>query len=548
MAANSGPLEGGNAPLSARAMISPALRPHAFGGFDWSVLAAYTGVLLGIGWYYSRRQSTVEEYFIGNRRAGPFLAGLSMLASFFSVITYVATAGEYIQYGPTLAVGVAILSIPILQVTVGRWLIPAIMRLPITSAYQLLEARLGRGGRQLGSAIFIVSRLLWMALILYTGSAILIHVFGCDPRWADPLALGIATVTTSYTLLGGFRAVMVTEVVQFFVLLLGALLTIASISFRLGGVAPWWPTHWEAHWPAQPLFSLDPHLRASLALALLSQTLVVFCAAGSNQSSVQRFLATRDAAAARRAYLLKIVSLALIGTVLALTGAALLGFYRLHPEARPPGASFAADGDVFFPHYISHFLPSGVAGLVIAGILSAAMSGLSSGINSVVTVVAEDFIELGRPGRPEAAKLRTAHWLAVGVGAVVVGATVGMGSVQGDLIEVAGKTVNLLTCPLFGLFFLAIFVPFATPFGAIFGALYSTTAAVEIAYWDLFTGQPKISFLWVGPAAFAVSLAVGCGFSLLPTRGRSAAALTAWSAAALALLGALAGWSLRHFS
>jgi SSS family solute:Na+ symporter len=529
-------------------MTSTALRPHPFGLVDWSVLAAYTGVLLGIGWYYARRQRTAEEYFVGNRSAGPFLAGLSMLASFFSVITYVATAGEYIQYGPTLAVGVAILSIPFLQVTVGRWLIPAIMRLPITSAYELLEARLGRGVRQLGSMIFIVSRLLWMALILYTGSAILINVLGCDPRWANTLALAIAAVTTTYTLMGGFRAVMVTEVVQFFVLLAGALLTIGSISLRLGGVAPWWPTHWEAHWPAQPLVSFNPHLRTSLALAVLSQTLVAFCAAGSNQSSVQRFLATRDAAAARRAYLLKIVSLAFICVVMGLTGAALLGFYRLHPEARPPAASFAANGDVFFPHYISHFLPIGVAGLVIAGILSAAMSGLSSGINSVITVLAEDFIELGRPGRSEATKLGTARWLAVGVGALVVVAAIGIGGVQGDLIEVAGKTVNLLTCPLFSLFFLAIFVRFSTPFGAIFGTLYGTVAAVEIAYWDLFTGQPKISFLWVGPVAFAVSLGVGCGFSLLPTRGRSAAVLIAWSAAALGLLAALAGWSLRLFS
>ncbi len=520
---------------------------HAFGPLDWFVLAAYTATLLGIGLHFARRQRTAEQYFVGGRQTGSFLAGLSLLSAFLSVITYVSSVGEYVQYGPVMAVGVAVVAIPFLQLAVGRILIPVIMRLPITSAYELLEGRLGLGVRQMGSVMFILTRLVWMALILYIGTTLLVNAAGCDPRRTTTVMIVTGLVTTVYTLSGGIRTVMITEVVQFFVLLFGALLTLVSISIRLGGVAAWWPTHWEGHWETQPLFSLNPHVRVSIVLAFLGQLIVTFCAAGSDQASVQRFLTTRDAAAARRAYLFKNVALALICLVLALVGAALLAFYRLHPEARPPGATFAHQGDAFFPHYISHYLPSGVAGLALAGIMAAAMSGLSSGMNAVTTVVGRDFLDVWSPVRSDRAKLRTARALTLAVGGLVIGGGLWMGGVRGDILEVTGKTVNLLVCPLFSLFFLALFVRFSTPFGAIFGALYGTTAAVEVAYWDRLTGLERLSFLWMGPVSLAVSLAAGTLFSLLPTRGRSRAKLAGWSAMAGALLVGLAGLSLRLF-
>jgi len=212
-----------------------------------------------------------------------------------------------------------------------------------------------------------------------------------------------------------------------------------------------------------------------------------------------------------------------------------MGFYRAHPESVRAGLSFEHTGDGFFPLYISQYLPTGISGLVVASLMAAAMSCLSAGINSVIAIITKDFVETSasREVRTERQKLRLTRWMAVAIGALVVVGTIGVGSVRGNIFEVAGKTVNLLGCPLFGMFFLALFVRYATPFGAIMGAIYSFVAAVIVAYWDVLTGLPSITFLWIAPIAMAVSLIAGCGFSLLKTRGRSGVALTVFTAAAL---------------
>jgi SSS family solute:Na+ symporter len=163
------------------------------------------------------------------------------------------------------------------------------------------------------------------------------------------------------------------------------------------------------------------------------------------------------------------------------------------------------------------------------------MSSVSSGINSLIAVVSKDLLETFWPsaGGTERNKLRTARFLAVAIGLVIVGGSRLIGLVPGNLLEVAYKTTNLFLCPMFGLFFLALFVPFSTPFGAILGALYSFAAAVVVGYWDVITGRPGLSFQCIAPVSLAVSLAGGTLLSLLPTRGRSRPALAAYAAAAL---------------
>jgi len=392
--------------------------------------------------------------------------------------------------------------------------------------------------------VYVVPRLIWLALILHISSEVLVAVIGCDRRWGLLFALAAGAVTTTYTLLGGLRTVMITEVVQSFLLLLGALLTLLSISVRLGGVAAWWPTHWEKHWAPQEFFTLDPHVRVSVVGVFVYYLLGNFCVTGTDQVAIQRFLTTRDAPAARRAFFLNNFATGIVTVVLGLVGAALLGFFRLHPEAIPGHLTLAKNGDAFFPLYIGRYLPTGVSGLLVACLLASAMAVLAASINATVTVLCKDFIEISpaRRDRSEAAKLLQTRLVTLAVGALVILASVGVGLVRGDFIEVATKTVNLLTAPLFGLFFFGMFVKFATPFGALWGSIYGTAAAITIAYWDVFTGGRGLSFLWIIPVSLAVTLASGCLLSLPPTRQRSPAALAAFSLAALAPLAVFFGW------
>ena len=116
-------------------------------------------VLIGIGLYYARRQTTTEEYFVGGRTVSPFLVGISLYATLFSTLSYIGVPGEIIQNGPILiALGAA--AAPLIYIIVGYGVIPMLMKLPVTSAYELLETRLGFRVRLLGSALFVITRLL----------------------------------------------------------------------------------------------------------------------------------------------------------------------------------------------------------------------------------------------------------------------------------------------------------------------------------------------------------------------------------------------------
>ena len=145
---------------SASAAVEETVIPESgFGAIDWLVVIIYALVLIGIGLYYARRQTTTEEYFVGGRTVSPFLVGISLYATLFSTLSYIGVPGEIIQNGPILiALGAA--AAPLIYIIVGYGVIPMLMKLPVTSAYELLETRLGFRVRLLGSALFVITRLL----------------------------------------------------------------------------------------------------------------------------------------------------------------------------------------------------------------------------------------------------------------------------------------------------------------------------------------------------------------------------------------------------
>jgi SSS family solute:Na+ symporter len=253
------------------------------------------------------------------------------------------------------------------------------------------------------------------------------------------------------------------------------------------------------------------------------------CTAGSDQIAIQRYLATRNVKAARRAFLTTGLANVVVTLFLATLGFALLGFFRANPDLLRPDMSIADEktADIIFPFYIIRFLPAGITGLVLAGLLAAAMSSLSSGINSSCSVINTDFVERARKhGDTEANRIRRNKLIAVisGLAAVLLSSL--MGRISGNIMEITVRTNHLFVAPLFGLFFMALFVRFATPLGTFAGALAACAVAVVFAYWDFFVGDPdaKLSFQWISLIALAVHLTVGCGLSLIfPRRAGSAA-------------------------
>ena len=346
------------------------ITPRAVGLVDALLIAACLAALLGIGIYYARRQRTTEEYFVSGRNRRSFIPGISLVAAMFSLVAYIGNPGEVVQNGPVLACAVLV-ALPFGYLAVGWLLIPLIMRLPITSAYELLEVRLGRPVRLLGAGIFVSMRVVWMSLILCTAATVLVAVMDCGSQWVPAFEIGLCLVATTYTLIGGIDAVMLTSVLEYFLLILGALLTIGSISWRMGGITAWWPHHWQAHWHPQPFFSLNPHVRVTAVGTFLGYVISTICGVGSDQVAIQRYLTTRDAATARRAFLTGAIGIGSLMIVLTLVGLALLGFYS---QPRPAGCRRASASPAAamrsFPTISATTFPAGASGLVISALLA----------------------------------------------------------------------------------------------------------------------------------------------------------------------------------
>jgi len=388
------------------------------------------------------------------------------------------------------------------------------MRLPVTSAYEILEIRLGLSIRMLGSMLFLLMRLCWMAVIVHaTTVEILIPVAGFDPASAPYLSLILCFGTIVYTALGGFKAVVVTDVVQTLILFGATVVALATITVHFGGLG-WFPRHWEPHWQ-RPVFGYDPTVRITFLSAILAVVSWQVCTAGSDQMAVQRYLATRDLKAARRMYSIALITNLLVCLCLAALGLSLFAYFKLRPEMINLGQTIENHSDQFFQQFVIVAMPTGVCGLVVAGLISAAMDSLSLGINSSSSVVTIDFIERFRK-LSDTSSSRTARLTSWALGLAVVGLSTLVGIVSGNLLEVTYKVVNLLTAPLFGIFFMAIFVQWATPFGTWVGVLVGIAVVALINFWKDLTGSPGISFIWGMPVALALQIMAGCFASMIP--------------------------------
>jgi len=492
---------------------TPALR--GIGTIDQAFVGLYLVVVILIGVYYSRRQKTQEDFLLGGRRVNPIASGISIIVTLLSLISYLALVGETVKYGPVYAMGVLI-SLPFIYFTIAYFLIPRFMKLPITSAYEILEKPLGIEGRLAGSAIFTLTRIAWMALLVYLSAKTLGVMMNWGERYIVPTILVLGIVTIVYSALGGFKAAVATGVLKFALLFLGAILTIVFVSIKMGGVAAWFPKGWAAHWTSFAVFSLDPKVRTTL----LGVALLAFswwgCTAGSDQLAIQRDLSTRNARAARDAFLANNLAEVVLTVFLAFVGLAVLGFFQTNPGLVAAGQSVTGDADFLFPHLIANILPQGVAGLLLAGVISTVLVSFSSGMNSTAAVVATDFVARFRRGAERPGQgLRTARLVTLVVGLLVLGLATLMNRVPGNIVEVTNRTNGLFVAPLFNLFFMALFVRRASGLGTIFGSVYGFFTAFIFAFWGALTGGPALSFQWIIPVAFLSSVSFSLLFSLI---------------------------------
>ena len=481
---------------------------------DWLVLILYSILLIGIGWYYSTRQKSKEDYYLGGRSASPFFTGISLYVSFFSAITYLAIPGEVIRYGPLYALA-TIVGAPVIYLIASYFIIPFFMNLPIISAYEILKKPLGEGIRKTGSFIFIITRFLWMALLIFLASKAMVVMMGWDESIILIIILILGGITIFYTALGGLKAVLLTDVIQFFILLSGAVIPIIMVAAEFGGFFSLIPAPGSTHWDKIDFINFNPYIRLTIFFAFINNLAWWLCTTGSDQMAIQRFMSTKDLKSARRTFAYTQSGLVIITVLLMFVGFSVMRFYNIYPDLMPMVNGKAVEADFLFPHFIASQFPKGMTGLVIAALFSASMSSLSSGVNSVSSIVIADILPEAVKRHKNLDSIKSIRIISGLIGVVVILLSLVIKLVPGNIIEVTTKTNGLFVAPLFSLFFSALFIKNAKPFGVLMGAVYGFMTAFLIGFWDVMTGNPPLSFLWITIMSFIAAVLTSLLFNFI---------------------------------
>jgi len=522
------------APSTMFAALSEGLQ-----AFDYLVVVVYMLAVIGIGIYASRQQKGGEDYFVAGRSMPWMAVGLSMVATLLSSITYLGTPGELIEHG--LGQSIGHLAAPFAYAVITFVWLPFFMRMKMTSVYEYLERRYGLVARWLGAGLFVfVLRLFWMAIIVHTSAQAVsvitydsvIRIAGVDwiqDTWTRILIAAIGVFATLYTMLGGIKAVIWTDVLQFVALFLGAALTTVFIAYETGtGPVDWWnkltaSQSLDDQFP--PLASWDLAERTTVLWTCSSVFFWYVCTFACDQVAMQRFFSTPSVGAAIRASCANFVADMAITVLLALCGMALLTYYDMFPTDILGGKTDPREvADHVFPHFIAHGLPVGISGVVVAALFAVAMSSLDSGVNSVSTVITVDFIRRRNPNISSHQEVTIARvlTLVIGLGCTALAYAIFELPKDQNIVSMTMRTFNCALGPLATMFIVGMFLPHVGQAAIVIATITGTLLTILIAWWsELFAlvgiDVPSPSPFMVTPLAFMLtfSLAALLG-ALLP--------------------------------
>ncbi|MDX1393981.1 MAG: sodium:solute symporter [Gemmatimonadota bacterium] len=436
-----------------------------------------------------RGARTGEDYFLGGRDLPWVAVLLSVVATETSTLTFLSIPG--VAYGGSLAFLQIAAGYVVGRVVVAFWLLPAYQTGRLSTAYESLEERFGVGTRRMTSGIFMVTRLLADSVRLFATAIPLALVTGWSLS-VSVVVIGVATFV--YTWAGGLKAVVWVDAVQMTLYLTGGLIALALLGVAVDGG---WSAILADASAAGKLtvidWSLDFGRPYTIWAGLLGGAFLSMGSHGADQLIVQRLLACRDLPASRRALIGSGIAVFAQFALFLVVGLGLWAYYG--------GAAFERSDEIFAT-FIVDAMPTGVRGLLIAAVFAAAMSTLSSSINSLASASAYDFWSASRPEATQGDILRVGRRLTWGWAILLVVAALGFIplSRESTAVEVSLGIASMIYGALLGAFALARFAPRADAFAA--RAAVVTGIAVVVIVWA--AARTAVAWPWfvlVGTAA-----------------------------------------------
>ncbi|MDH5315505.1 MAG: sodium:solute symporter [Gemmatimonadota bacterium] len=480
---------------------------------DLGIIVLYFGATLGLGLWVTRGQRTSGDYFLGARDLPAWAILLSIVATETSALTVISIPG--IGARDDLAFLQLTFGYLLGRIGVAIWLLPGYFRGDQETAYTRLESRFGTGTRRLISAVFMVTRFLGDGVRVFAGAIPLALVTG----WSVPSAiLAMGLVTLAYTWAGGLKAVVWADVIQLGVYLAGGLAALV-IAWRLAGGMHQALTAADA---LGRLRVINPAISFTQTYTLLGGLIggAMLSAAshGTDHLIVQRLLATRSLRSARIALIGSGVVVIMQFLLFLLVGSAIWASGNAPEDLRP---------DMIFPRFVIEQLPAGISGLVIAGILAAAMSTISSSINALASSVTHDFYAGWSGRRDPAHLLKVGRFFTTVWGIALVAAAMAFwewASLDTPVVVLALSVASVTYGALLGTYVLAGRWRRASGRDVILATVVTVVAMLGVVFAKPLTAtglfpwlEPAASLAWPWyvPLGTLLTLAVGIGSSLI---------------------------------
>ncbi len=479
---------------------------------DIAAVAAYLLLILTFGVVFGRHQSR-REFFVAGRSMGWLAVGLSVMATLFSSNSFVFYPSA--AFGDSLRIGLSLIAFLLMTPVVIWVFIPVYSRLDVETAYEYLEMRFHVSVRLLASGLFILLRIGWMASATFAASVVVSSVTDVSQT---TVIIVLGTASVGYTMMGGLRAVMWTDVVQFFVFAATILVALGLILLHgQMGFGEMFATYFDGREGLVVDFSPSLTLPYGSWAILIGIFLEALSAFGVDQVAVQRYLSARSERTSQLGAALNLAAMWVVLPGLLLIGVGLYAYFSRYPGDLGAGtlpeilAGNPGIDDRALPEFVRLHFPPGLAGLFLAALMAAIMSSIDSGIHSVTTALVVDFRDRLAPRlhpQTEKGEVRSIRFLISLIGALAITLAC-LVDPRSNVFDIGKKLTAAFGGPLLAIFILAFFSRRTTWQGVLLSVSLSTVLTLVLMYTqDWFS-------VWYWPIGFGTALLLGYTFSLL---------------------------------
>ncbi|MEP2652464.1 MAG: sodium/solute symporter [Paraglaciecola sp.] len=486
--------------------------------FDYAIIATYLAGLLIMGFTF-RKQVNTEDYFLANNQLGWKPLSLSIMATQLSAVSFIsAPAFVGLREGGGLTWLSYELALPLAMLALLYFILPTLYRAGIITVYDFLEKRFGRSSRVLISIVFQISRSFATAIMIYAISIILQSTMGLA-FWQSVLLIGV--ITLIYSLQGGMKAVVYGDAVQMVLIITGALICLGFGLYNIGG----W-TNFTELVDTQRLTTLNIDSNGFDGegfglLPMIFGGIVLYASYyGCDQSEAQRSLAAKSLSDLKKiimtaSFLRFPITLiyCLAGLIIGTLALTTPEFISQIPVDHP---------DWMMPIFIVNYLPNGILGLLLVAILAAAMSSLSSAINSLSAVSIEDYCRVTGKTLSSEASIRVAKYAGIFWGGVTLSLSFFAGDIAPTIIEAINKIGSVCYGPILATFLIATCTSGITAKQVNIGLILGVVSNIY-----LWLYQPHIFWFWWNLSGFICTISIACCLYLLSSESTKQSFFTA---------------------